>query len=891
MRDRVSRFRLLPVRPGWRRLAASLAIAVWVAALGVVAFEIYETQGDGRRQLEQRFAVRADLASRFVQTYAAEVLTRERAQATTQLAKPRVAEADFKAVVVGGGYQAAVLLDAQGRLLQVAPEKPALLGTQVGSRYPHLRSALKGKAAVSSVVPAAAGGAPVVGFATPFDTPQGRRVLSGAFDIRQSPLAAYLPSVTPIRPSAVDLVDRSGKVVASSRAANGKGIPPVELVAGQALDRNATYRGASFRISERAVVGTPWRMVVTVPSKALYAPLSTTGRWFAWAGLVIAALASLLVALLVGRLLKTRTELVADIAQRRVVERQLSDAQTRFHRAFAEAPIGMALVDLDGGWRQVNEALCTMLRYSEAELLGATREQLTHADDLDADLEQVGALIAGEIDHCEMEKRFLDSRGEVVWTSVSRSLVRDDDSGEPLYFIAQVQDVTERRQFEAKLSHLADHDALTGLFNRRRLEHELDRQVALTDRYQTGAVLLMLDLDNFKYVNDTLGHAMGDELIVRVANALRERLRETDIIARLGGDEFAIILPETDAAAAELLATGLLETIAHDGVVVDERRAIQVSASIGIAAIEPGMLRTPAELMMNADVAMYEAKEAGRGRFSVHDPSDDRTGRLTDTVTWAESIRSALATDGFVLYQQPILDLRTNEIARHELLLRMIGEDGEHVAPATFLYIAERFGLVQEIDAWVVRRAVALVAEQAKLGRRLDLEINLSGLSLTSPEVIATIETELAESRIDPSCLTFEITETAAIVNIQKARAFAERIAELGCSFALDDFGAGFGSFYYLKHLPFDVLKIDGEFVRNLTDSVKDQAVIKSLAQIATELGKQTVAECVEDAETLELVRRYGVDFAQGFHIGVPQPVSAWLESTAPVRMTARARV
>ena len=587
------------------------------------AIEIYETQGDGRRQLEQRFAIRADLASRFVETYAAEVLARERAQATTQLAKPRVAESDFKAVVVGGGYQAAVLLDAQGRLLQIAPEKPALLGTQIGSRYAHLRSALKGKAAVSPVVPAAAGGAPVVGFATPFDTPQGRRVLSGAFDIRQSPLAAYLPSVTPLKPSAVDLVDADGKVIASSRGTQGKGVPPVKLVAGQALDRNATYRGASFRISERPVAGTPWRMVVTVPSTLLYAPLSTTGRWFAWAGLLIAALASLLVALLVGRLLKTRTELSADIAQRRAVERQLSDAQTRFHRAFAEAPIGMALVDLDGGWRQVNQALCTMLHYSEAELLSATRDQLTHPDDLGDDLEQVDALIAGEIDHCEMEKRFLDARGEVVWTTVSRSLVRDDDSGEPLYFIAQVQDVTERRQFEAKLSHLADHDALTGLFNRRRLEHELDRQVAYTERYQTGAALLMLDLDNFKYVNDTLGHAMGDELIVRVANALRERLRDTDVIARLGGDEFAIILPETDTAAAEILATGLLETIAHDGVVLDERRAIQVSASIGIAAIEPGVLRTPAELMMNADVAMYDAKEAGRGRFSVHDASDD----------------------------------------------------------------------------------------------------------------------------------------------------------------------------------------------------------------------------------------------------------------------------
>ena len=863
---------------GRRRVAVSLAIALWFAALGVVAFEIYDTQGDGRRQLEQRFAIRADLASRFVQTYAAEVLARERAQATTQLTKPHVAAADFNAVVVGGGYQAAVLLDARGRLLQIAPAKPELLGTQIGSRYPHLRSALEGKAAVSPVVPAAAGGAPIVGFATPFDTPQGRRVLSGAFDIRQSPLAAYLPSVTPIRPSAVELVDAGGKVISSSRDPQDKSLPPTKLVSGQAQDRDETYRGESFRISERQVAGTPWRMVVTVPASRLYAPLSTTGRWFAWVGLIVAALASLLVALLVGRLLKTRSELVADIAQRRAVERQLSNAQTRFHRAFAEAPIGMALVDLDGGWRQVNQALCTMLRHTEAELLSATREQLTHPDDLGNDLEQVQQLIAGETDHCEMEKRFLDARGEVVWTSVSRSLVRDDDSGEPLYFIAQVQDITERRQFEAKLSHLADHDTLTGLFNRRRLENELDRQVALTERYQTarGAADArpgQLQVRQ-RHARPRDGRRADRARRERAARAPARHRHHRSPRRRRVRDH-----PPRDRRRRGRGSSprGLLETIADDGVVLDERRAIQVSASIGITAIEPGLLRTPAELMMNADVAMYDAKEAGRGRFSVHDPSDDQAGRLTDTVTWAEAIRNALATDGFVLYQQPILDLRTNEIARNELLLRMVGVDGEHVQPATFLYIAERFGLVQEIDAWVVRRAIALVAEQAKLGRRLQLEVNLSGLSLTSPVVLATIESELAESQIDPSCLTFEITETAAIVNIQKARAFAERIAELGCGFALDDFGAGFGSFYYLKHLPFDVLKIDGEFVRNLKDSVKDQAVIKSLARIATELGKQTVAEYVEDDETLELLRAYGVDFAQGFRIGVPEPVSAWL--------------
>ncbi|MDQ3161419.1 MAG: EAL domain-containing protein, partial [Actinomycetota bacterium] len=719
----------------------------------------------------------------------------------------------------------------------------------------------------------------------PFETPQGRRVFSGGFDVDRSPIAAYLSSVTPIRPNVVDLVDPDGTVIASNRGAQARGLPPVKPAAGRAVDRRVLVDGRAFNVSERPISGTPWRLVVSVPEASLYAPLSAAGRWIPWGGLAIFVLASVLVAGLVARLLKTRTALVTDIGKREQVERELRSAQTRFQRAFSEAPIGMALVDLDGGWRQVNRALCTMLRYSESELLTLTREQLTHPDDLAADLAQVERLVSGELDHSTLEKRYIDRRGDVVWTLLSRSLVRDD-AGHPLHFIAQIQDISERRQFEAKLSHLADHDPLSGLFNRRRFEHELARQVAYTERYGTAATLLMLDLDNFKYVNDTLGHATGDELLVRVSSAMVERLRETDIIARLGGDEFAIILPETDAAAGELVAVNLIETIKHDGVVLHEGRAIQVTASIGIASFEKGVALTPAELMMHADVAMYDAKEAGRGRFAVHDPQAG-SARLAQTVTWAERIRGALANDGFVLYQQPILDLKLGQVTRHELLLRMVGPDGEHIAPATFLYIAERFGLSGDIDSWVVRQAVALIAGQERLGRRLQLEVNLSGLSLTSPEVLATIKEELAQSAIDPACLTFEITETAAIVNIQKARSFAERIAQLGCGFALDDFGAGFGSFYYLKHLPFDVLKIDGEFVRNLTESVKDKLVVQSLARIATELGKKTVAEFVEDDATLELVRSYGVDFAQGFGIGRPQPVSEWLELEPPATKAA----
>jgi diguanylate cyclase (GGDEF)-like protein/PAS domain S-box-containing protein len=775
-----------------QRVALVLGLAAWLAAIGLVAHAVHAVQRDSRRQLEERFAIRADSAARFIEVYAREVIARE------------------------PGH---------------------------------------------------------------------------AFDVKQSPLAAYLPGVSSIRPNAVDLVDSDGTVVASSRGPDSGGLPAPQRANGAARDRRVSFDGEDFRVADRPVSGTPWRLVVTVPEERLYAPLSSSGYWLPWGGLTVFVLASLLVAALLARLLKTRTELEADITQRRHVERELRDAETRFQRAFAGAPIGMALVDLDGAWRQVNRALCTMLRYTEPELLALTHHERTHPDDPPIDMARVGQLIAGEIDHYDIEKRYLDARGDTVWALLSRSLVRDDD-GRPLYFIAHIQDISERRRFEAQLSHLADHDALTGLFNRRRLEHELDRQVAYTTRYGTNAALLMLDLDNFKYVNDTLGHAMGDELIVRVAAALRERLRETDVLARLGGDEFAIILPETDAAAAALVATGLLETIGRDGVVLHDRRAIQVSASIGIAAIEPGVVRTPAELMMNADVAMYDAKESGRSRFAVHDPDDDSADRLTDTMTWAEAIRRALADDAFVLYQQPILDLRTDTIARHELLLRMVGADGEHVAPAMFIYIAERFGLIQEIDAWVVRQAVALVADQQRQhGRRLQLEVNLSGLSLTSPEVIATIERELEQTAIDPSCLTFEITETAAIVNIQQARTFAERLAELGCGFALDDFGAGFGSFYYLKHLPFDVLKIDGEFIRNVTNSVEDQVVVRSLASIATELGKKTVAEFVEDDATLALVRSYGVDYAQGYGIGRPQLVSEWLAPeisiTSPPNVTA----
>ncbi|MEA2194808.1 MAG: hypothetical protein QOG42_1242, partial [Solirubrobacteraceae bacterium] len=278
------------------------------------------------------------------------------------------------------------------------------------------------------------------------------------------------------------------------------------------------------------------------------------------------------------------------------------------------------------------------------------------------------------------------------------------------------------------------------------------------------------------------------------------------------------------------------------------------------------------ELLIEADLAMYEAKEAGRDRYVVVSPDAQRPARIRARVSWLDRIRTALDDDAFVLYAQPIRDLRSGRIRQHELLLRMRGEDGDVIAPAAFLPLAERFGLAPEIDRWVVGRAIALLA--ADRDGAIALSINLSGPSLNDTTLLRLIETQVAETGIDPRRLTFEITETAAVANVPLARRFAERLMQLGCRFALDDFGSGFGSFYYLKHLPFDFLKIDGEFVSGCLTNRTDQLVIEAVVRIARGLGKETIAEFVSSPQLEAFMREQGVDHAQGFEVGRPVPIA-----------------
>jgi EAL domain-containing protein (putative c-di-GMP-specific phosphodiesterase class I) len=363
---------------------------------------------------------------------------------------------------------------------------------------------------------------------------------------------------------------------------------------------------------------------------------------------------------------------------------------------------------------------------------------------------------------------------------------------------------------------------------------------------------------------------------VHVAHQLRDRLRATDVLARLGGDEFAIVLPDTDRRAAVHLADELLGAVRAG--ISTAARGVAISTSIGIAPAPEGSPASAEDLLIDADLALAEAKAAGRDRVAVTGEGAQRASRHPK-LTWSGIIRRALADDRFVVCRQPILHLASRRTTQHELLLRLLADDGQLILPGAFLYTAERFGLARAVDRWVIGQAVELLGSHA--GTRL--EINLSANSMTDPDLPAYIEQELARAAVDPAGLIFEVTETAAIANIDEARSFVLRIAELGCSFALDDFGAGFGSFYYLKHLPTAYLKIDGEFIRDLPRSAIDQHLVRSIVALARGLGRRTIAEHVGDEATLRLLAEYGVDYAQGYHIGTPILTSeAWPASTRP---------
>jgi diguanylate cyclase (GGDEF)-like protein/PAS domain S-box-containing protein len=538
----------------------------------------------------------------------------------------------------------------------------------------------------------------------------------------------------------------------------------------------------------------------------------------------------------------------------------------------------------DGTITSWNRGAEQLYGYSAEEAIGQQIALIEPASRAGEQQRIVETLVSGEsIDNFETEGMRKD--GSVIRVSLTVSPVTDAN-GRIVSTAIIARDSTERARYEERLRHMADHDQLTGLLNRRRFDEQLKRELARAGRYASHSAVLSIDIDNFKGTNDSAGHAAGDAVLVQVASVLASRFRSTDVVARLGGDEFAVLLSAVGADEARAAAEDLLSEIRNSPASYGGR-PFRISASIGVVAFESDDA-TAGEVLVNADLAMYAAKTAGRDRVVVYTAPEARKARAMAKLSWSQRIQDALDRDRFVLHLQPILELATGQIKHGELLLRMKGERGKLIAPGAFLPAAERFGLIHAIDRWVVSRAIQLIAES--MGPVPRVGINLSGESVVGdPELLRMIEHELERSSVDPSKLIFEVTETAAIANMPEATQFARGLTDLGCSLALDDFGTGFGSFYYLKHLPVSYVKLDGEFVQNLPRSEVDEHMVKAIVGVSQALGIKTVAESVADAETISLLQKHQVDYAQGYYVGKPTPLSValaeggWLSANPPV--------
>lgn len=562
-----------------------------------------------------------------------------------------------------------------------------------------------------------------------------------------------------------------------------------------------------------------------------------------------------------------------DITERKLTEEALREREELFRSAFENASVGMALVGLDGRWLRVNKAICTMLGYTQAELMATDVEAVTYPEDFEADRLGVQQMLSGRISVRQMEKRYVHKDGHLVWGLMSVSLVRHLH-GYPAYLITQVQDITDRKRADAELVRLANYDALTGLFNRRRFQEEIRAALPAPGTKEAEGALIFLDLDQFKYVNDSLGHQAGDVLLKNVAAILKHRVPQPNAISRLGGDEFGILLPGLGRDAAKQVADEVRDALNHHVQIIGHQ-PIRVAGSAGIA-LYPLHAQTVEELLTCADVAMYQAKELGRNLSIVFEPRGGEQEQIEAKLVWHRRIQEALENDQFVLHSQPVLDLREGKVRYWELLIRMVGADGGLIPPADFLEIAENFGLIHRIDRWVVRNAIHLVHQQQQAGEQVCVAVNLSAKAFSDPELLPLIREELKVRAVAPSALVFEITESVAIMDTDLARAFIMTLKEMGCRFAIDDFGVGFSSFDYLKRLPIDFLKIDGSFIRNVAKDPVDQRLVKAMVEVATGLGIQTVAEFVEDASTMELLKAVGVDMVQGYHIGRPNQVVSY---------------
>jgi diguanylate cyclase (GGDEF)-like protein/PAS domain S-box-containing protein len=581
---------------------------------------------------------------------------------------------------------------------------------------------------------------------------------------------------------------------------------------------------------------------------------------------------------------------------RTVNDRKAIDAERRrLEGILSSVGDGVYGVDGDGTIQFINPAAVDLLGYSGAhELIGRNAAEVVHpAQEDGTPLTRSASFLS----QCYASGSQIPSWQTTFW-SAERTPVPVECTVYPLRVdgertgsVVAFRDVSAQRQLEEQLRWQAEHDGLTKLYNRSWFENQLDQELTRLRRSGTVSLLLFVDLDRFKYINDTAGHTAGDQLLVEVSRRLKSRLRGSDHLARMGGDEYAIILRNVHAEDVEALADGFRKALtaapfSYGG------KSYRITVSIGAARLDKHTL-SPGEAMAQADIACHLSKSAGRNKTHVYTEESGKRAAMEADLGWSARLEEALRSDRFELCYQPIIPLRGIERdpladdghaiwqrqldrnpdapALFEVLIRMRGNHGDLISPNAFLPTAERFGMMGDIDRWVIDRALRALRDVRDSPRPVSLTLNLSAQSLASETLVEFITDRVVRYNVDPGALVFEITESRAIEDITGVQALLHELRTLGCQIAVDDFGTGFSTFAYLRQLEADYLKIDGSIIQGLPDDPLDRTVIAALTSIAEIAGKRTIAEWVEDPKMLVALYECGVDYAQGYAVAHPR--------------------
>ncbi len=561
-------------------------------------------------------------------------------------------------------------------------------------------------------------------------------------------------------------------------------------------------------------------------------------------------------------------ELNQHIVKQERISSALKESEEHFRTAFDHA-VGMALVSLDSRWLEVNESLSKLLGYTQEELQSISFRSIVHPEDLGVTLVKMQELLEGVIKSFQLENRYINKQGQTLWVLSSASLVRTED-GKPRHMVFQVQDISDRKQAEEQIRYAAFHDALTGLPNRTLLSDRMSMAVERAKRASDFKfAVLFIDLDRFKVVNDTMGHEMGDKLLVDLSNRLKECVRAVDTVARLGGDEFAVLLDGIiDEEAAIEIATRIQESLSQpfdlDG------QEFFTSASIGISFSSLGYER-PEDILRDADTAMYRAKANGKARHEVFDLGMHT--RAVEALKLENDLRRGIEKGEIQPYFQPIVSLPSGEITGFEALARWEHPHRGLIPPVDFISLAEETGLIVPLGISILEKSCQQLRRWQKMfdtEKSLTMSVNLSGKQFAQKNLVEEVRRIIIETEVEPDCIRLEVTESVVMENAVAAIETLKQLKLIGVQLSIDDFGTGYSSLSYLHRFPFDILKIDRSFVSCMNTDKDSRSIVETIITLANKLGKTTVAEGVETDAHRFMLSEFSCEYAQGYLFSKP---------------------